>query len=152
MAEKKKYERPVVTKHYSGMMNKFGSGSSTAVRETIDDVPVKKLLKDFGSPLFVLSEKAIRNNQRTAYRIFKNRYPKVQFAWSYKTNYLNAVCALFHDEGSWAEVVSAFEYEKARDLGIRGGPCGPDKGNPSRPAAAVPPKPRPRPPFAGNWP
>ncbi len=130
MAEKKKYERPVVTKHYSGMMNKFGSGSSTAVRETIDDVPVKKLLKDFGSPLFVLSEKAIRNNQRTAYRIFKNRYPKVQFAWSYKTNYLNAVCALFHDEGSWAEVVSAFEYEKARDLGIPGEHIifnGPDK-------------------------
>jgi diaminopimelate decarboxylase len=120
MAEKKKYERPVVTKHYSGMMNKFGSGSSTAVRETIDDVPVKKLLKDFGSPLFVLSEKTIRNNQRTAYRIFKNRYPKVQFAWSYKTNYLNAVCALFHDEGSWAEVVSAFEYDKARLLGIPG--------------------------------
>ena len=120
MAEKKKYERPVVTKHYSGMMNKFGSGPSTAVRETIDNVPVKKLLKDFGSPLFVLSEKTIRNNQRTAYRIFKNRYPKVQFAWSYKTNYLNAVCALFHDEGSWAEVVSAFEYDKARLLGIPG--------------------------------
>ncbi len=56
----------------------------------------------------------------TAYRAFGDRYPKVQFAWSYKTNYLNAICNVFHSEGSIAEVVSDFEYEKARKLGVRG--------------------------------
>ena len=39
-------------------------------------------------------------------------------AWSYKTNYLDGICKIFHREGSWAEVVSQFEYEKARHLNI----------------------------------
>jgi diaminopimelate decarboxylase len=47
-----------------------------------------------------------------------NRYQPVIHAWSYKTNYLNAVCATLHQEGSWAEVVSVFEYDKARALGV----------------------------------
>ena len=54
----------------------------------------------------------------------------MQFAWSYKTNYLNAVCSIYHQEGSWAEVVSGFEYEKARNLGVDGKNIifnGPDK-------------------------
>ncbi|MBI5471256.1 MAG: alanine racemase [Ignavibacteriae bacterium] len=118
MSEKKKYERPVVTKLQSGIMNKFGSGPAVSVLESIDGVPIKDLHAKYGSPLFVLSENTIRSNQRNAYRIFKNRYPKVQFAWSYKTNYLNAVCSVFHQEGSWAEVVSEFEYDKERKLGI----------------------------------
>ncbi len=118
MAEKKTYERPIVTKLQSGIMNKFGSGISSSVVDKIDNVPVRELAERYGSPLFVLSESTMRKNQRNAYRIFKNRYPNVQFAWSYKTNYLNAVCAVFHSEGSWAEVVSEFEYDKARKLGI----------------------------------
>ncbi len=130
MSNKKRYERPIITKHYSGLMNKFGSGPSTKVVSSIDGVPVKRLIEEFGSPLFVLSEATIRKNQRTANRVFKTRYPKVQFAWSYKTNYLDAVCSVFHQEGSWAEVVSEFEYDKARKLGIKGANIifnGPDK-------------------------
>lgn len=37
-----------------------------------------------------------------------------------KTNYLAAICALFHREGAIAEVVSEIEYEKARKLGVDG--------------------------------
>jgi diaminopimelate decarboxylase len=77
-------------------------------------------LRNYGSPVFVLSEKQIRKNYRSAYRAFSTRYPKVQFAWSYKTNYLNAVCQIFHQEGSWAEVVSGFEYQKALGNGVPG--------------------------------
>jgi len=114
MSAKKIYERPIITKNQSGFMNKFGSSSLVKPKEEIDGILVKDLVKQYGSPLFVLSEKQIRSNQRNALRIFKSRYPKVQFAWSYKTNYLKAVCAVFHSEGSWAEVVSEFEYQKAR--------------------------------------
>ncbi len=130
MSEKKKYERPVITKYYSGFMNKFGSRTITSHLDDIDGIPIKSLTDEFGSPVFVMSERTIRKNQKNAYRIFKNRYPKVQFAWSYKTNYLNAVCSVFHQEGSWAEVVSEFEYDKARLLGIPGEHIifnGPDK-------------------------
>jgi len=57
---------------------------------------------------------------KNAYRAFSTRYPKVQFAWSYKTNYLDAVCRVYHQEGAWAEVVSGFEYTKALNNGVDG--------------------------------
>ncbi len=130
MSVKKIYERPIITKNQTGFMNKFGSSSLIKPRIEIEGVAVKDLVNKWGSPLFVIIEKQIRANQRNALRIFKSRYPKVQFAWSYKTNYLKAVCAVFHSEGSWAEVVSEFEYQKARRLGIKGENIifnGPDK-------------------------
>jgi len=77
-------------------------------------------VRDHGSPLFVFSEASLRSKYREAHRAFSRRYPDVQFAWSYKTNYLNAICRVFHQEGSIAEVVSGFEYEKARRNGIPG--------------------------------
>jgi diaminopimelate decarboxylase len=70
--------------------------------------------------VFVISEKTIRETYAEAKQAFETRYPKVQFAWSYKTNYLDAVCSIFHEEGSWAEVVSGFEFEKALSLGVNG--------------------------------
>jgi diaminopimelate decarboxylase len=127
---KKRYERPIITKHYSGLMNKYGSKAHLTPKTEIDGVFISDLIEKYNSPLFVISEKQIRENQRNAYRIFKNRYPKVQFAWSYKTNYLDAVCSVFHQENSWAEVVSEFEYDKARRLGVAGNNIifnGPDK-------------------------
>ncbi|HED07985.1 MAG TPA: diaminopimelate decarboxylase [Ignavibacteria bacterium] len=117
---KKNYERPIITKQQSGFMNKFGASTLNLPKTEIDGVNVSDLANEYSSPLFVISEKKIRETQRNALRIFKTRYPKVQFAWSYKTNYLNAVCSVFHQEGSWAEVVSEFEYDRARKLGISG--------------------------------
>jgi len=127
---KSKYERPVIKKMNAGLMNKFGTRSTFQPVKHIDGVPVHKLIAQYGSPLFVLSEKQIRRNYQAANRSFKTRYPKVQFAWSYKTNYINAVCNIFHQEGSWAEVVSGFEYHKALGNGVPGNHIifnGPDK-------------------------
>jgi len=118
--QKLPYERPYIKKLTAGAMNKFGSRNDAQPFKYIDNVAVKSLIDAYGSPLFVLSEKQIRRNYRAAYRAFSTRYPKVQFAWSYKTNYLNAVCQIFHSEGSWAEVVSGFEYRKALGNGVAG--------------------------------
>jgi diaminopimelate decarboxylase len=128
--EKKKYERPVIKKLETGMPNKFGMRTEFFPKMHIDGISVKQLIKEYGSPLFVLSEKTIRSTLKQAKRAFETRYPKVQFAWSYKTNYLNAVCNIFHQEGSWAEVVSSFEYDKALATGVDGKKIifnGPDK-------------------------
>ena len=128
--EKQRYERPIIQKMNTGLMNKFGTKTENEPVTHIESVTVKSLLKDYGSPLFVISEKQIRRNIQNAKRIFKTRYPKVQFAWSYKTNYMNAVCRIFHQEGSWAEVVSGFEYDKAIGNGVPGNKIifnGPDK-------------------------
>ncbi len=128
--EKMRYERPVIFKMNTGLMNKFGTKTNNEPVTHIESVPVKSMLSQYGSPLFVISEKQIRRNYQNAIRIFKTRYPKVQFAWSYKTNYMNAVCRIFHQEGSWAEVVSGFEYEKALYNNVPGNKIifnGPDK-------------------------
>jgi diaminopimelate decarboxylase len=130
--KKQQYERPLIQRLNTGLMNKFGMRTEYTPVTHIDDVSVKKLLADFGSPLFVISERTMRQTYKEANRAFKTRYPKVQFAWSYKTNYLNAVCNVFHQEGSWAEVVSGFEYQKAIKNGVPGSKVifnGPDKTN-----------------------
>ncbi len=118
--EKLRYERPSIRKMNAGLMNKFGTRTEYAPVTHIDAVPVKRIIDEYGSPCFVISEKTIRKTYQSAQRAFKTRYPKVQFAWSYKTNYLDAVCNVFHQEGSWAEVVSGFEYEKAIRNGVPG--------------------------------
>jgi diaminopimelate decarboxylase len=128
--KKLQYERPVIQKLNTGLTNKFGTRTESDPVTHIDDLAVEELIAQFGSPLFVLSEQTIRSAFRDASRAFKNRYPKVQFAWSYKTNYISAVCNVFHQEGSWAEVVSGFEYEKALANGVPGNRIifnGPDK-------------------------
>ena len=107
------FERPFIKKLNSGMPSKFGLKTRMEPITEIDEVKVKELIDKYGSPLFVISEKTIRKTYKSAERAFSTRYPKVQFAWSYKTNYLDAVCRVFHKEGAWAEVVSGFEYEKA---------------------------------------
>ncbi len=128
--EKQRYERPVIKKLETNMPNKFGTKTEYTPKTHIDGVPVKKLVEEYGSPLFVISEKTIRKTFREAKKAFTTRYPKVQFGWSYKTNYLGAVCNVFHQEGSWAEVVSGFEYKKALKNGVSGKKIifnGPDK-------------------------
>jgi diaminopimelate decarboxylase len=128
--EKLRYERPLIRKLESDMPNKFGSRNIFQPQTHIDKVPVKDLIDEYGSPVFVLSERTIRDTYQNAKKAFTTRYPKVQFAWSYKTNYLNAVCKVFHQEGSWAEVVSGFEYDKALQNGVPGKKIifnGPDK-------------------------
>jgi diaminopimelate decarboxylase len=100
-------------------VNPFRHGHANACPQ-IAGVSVASLAAKFGSPLFVFSEATMRQKYREAHRAFARLYPDVQFAWSYKTNYLNAVCQVFHQEGSIAEVVSDFEYEKARHNGVAG--------------------------------
>lgn len=128
--QKLPFERPVIQKINAGLPSKFGLQGRPEPITQIEGIPVRSLIEEYGSPLFVFSENTIRRTYKEAIRAFSSRYPKVQFAWSYKTNYLNAVCQVFHQEGAWAEVVSGFEYDKAIALGVKPGKIifnGPDK-------------------------
>jgi diaminopimelate decarboxylase len=120
----------MIKKLESSMPNKFGMRTEYTPMTHIDGNSVKDLVAKYGSPLFVISETTIRSTLKKAKKAFETRYPRVQFAWSYKTNYMNAICSVFHQEGSWAEVVSGFEYDKAISLGVDGKKIifnGPDK-------------------------
>lgn len=115
------YEKPTILRHQStGLANKHGRGPSRRSLSRIDGVRVEDLVAQYGSPLTVFSEHAVRRAYRDLLRAFSLRYPKVQIAWSYKTNYLDAICRIYHQEGAWAEVVSEMEYDMARRLGVPG--------------------------------
>jgi len=116
------YEKPVIRKLHSGVMNKFSGALSLhqRIKSDIAGVSVESLVQQFGSPLFVYSERTLRRQFRRMRQAFTTRYPKVTFGWSYKTNYLKAICAILHQEGAIAELVSKMEYDKAKALGIPG--------------------------------
>ncbi len=114
------FERPTITRLNPGVPSKHGVGIVVAPMPLIDGVMVNDLMNEYGSPLYIFSERTIRNSVEDLKRAFSLRYQKVQVAWSYKTNYLDAICRIFHQQGSWAEVVSGFEYDKAVRNGVKG--------------------------------
>lgn len=116
--ERRLYEKPVIIRHQSGLQNKFGKLPGMRVMEELDGVPLTRLAEEHGSPFYLISENAIRRKVQQFRRAFETRYPRVRLGWSYKTNYLSAVCRIMHQEGSWAEVVSGHEFRLARDLGV----------------------------------
>lgn len=115
-----RYERPAVVRHQQDLVNQFGRGTGHKVLDRLDGVPIEDLVAQYGSPLFVFSEKTLRARARQLRSAFFARYPRVRFGWSYKTNFLDAVCGILHQEGWDAEVVSELEYAMARRLGIPG--------------------------------
>ena len=114
------YEPPAIQPHRPDLVNQFGRTPVQELASDIDGVPVADLAKRYGSPLFVFSERTLRARIAEFREAFRDRYPKLRFAWSYKTNYLDAICGIFHQEGWDAEVVSELEYEMARRIGIPG--------------------------------
>jgi diaminopimelate decarboxylase len=103
-------------------LNKFGQRRvHSPSQSSVDGVSLASLAERFGSPLYVTSERRLRANIRRIRQAFAARVPNVVHGWSYKTNYNGAICNILHQEGSWAEVVSRFEYDKARALGVPGG-------------------------------
>jgi diaminopimelate decarboxylase len=118
MTEKRPYERPALVRHQMGMMNKFARAQAARPLTEIDGVGVDELLARYGSPLFVFSEREIVSRYRELQELLRLRVPDARLAWSYKTNYLDAICRLFHREGALAEVVSEFELDKALRNGV----------------------------------
>ena len=99
---KERYERPVIQLQTEGQRSHFAYDGSSRAMTAIEGVPVSKLVDQFGSPLFVFSERTLRRQYKDLYRAFSVRYPAVQLAWSYKTNYLRSLCTILHSEGAWA--------------------------------------------------
>ena len=112
------YERPALLRHQMGLMNKFGRAQAPKPLTHIDGVSVDELVARYGSPLFVFSEQSLVQRYHDLRQAFARRYAKVRIAWSYKTNYLQAICRVFHREGAWAEVVSPMEFDKALHTGV----------------------------------
>ncbi len=84
----------------------------------IDDVSVNDIADEFGTPLFVVSENNLKHNFGKFKQAFISEYGKVAVAYSYKTNYLPAICKVLNNIGAWAEVASGFEMHIAKKIGV----------------------------------
>ena len=92
---------------------------------------IRKLVAEFGNPLYVLDESSFIQNYRAFETALKRQYPKYQLSYSFKTNYTPYICSLVKKLGGYAEVVSGFEYELAKRVGFAGKAIvfnGPNKG------------------------
>jgi diaminopimelate decarboxylase len=117
---KASYERPVIVRHSLAGVNKFGALPVVRPLTAIDGVRIEDLVAAYGSPLFVFSEIVLRERVRELRAQLSRRLASFDIGWSYKTNYLGAICRIFHQEGSLAEVVSGMEMRKALAAGVSG--------------------------------
>lgn len=117
---RERYEKPAIIRHQMGALNGYARPRPTLPGGRIDGILAEELVAAHGSPLFVVSEGELRRRYREMQRAFSLRYPRATIAYSYKTNYLSAICATLHQEGAWAEVVSGYEYGIAEELGVPG--------------------------------
>ena len=74
----------------------------------------------YGDSFYVFKEATFRNNFTRLSSAFTTRWPDTRIAYSYKTNYMPAVCEIVSELGAYAEVVSEMEYDLAERLGVSG--------------------------------
>ncbi len=78
------------------------------------------LIKEYGSPLFLINEKKIEESYENLSAALKKHHPHSFIAYSYKTNYLPAICETLARLGASAEIVSSFEYKLAKKISVEG--------------------------------
>lgn len=102
----------VVSKHYQGNIEAI----TPVTFNWYQNLPIKKLMQQFGSPLFIVCSKVMQAQQQLFEKIFNFPGYRTIIAYSFKTNYLPAICQSFIDNGCWAEVVSEMEHTLAEKL------------------------------------
>lgn len=86
--------------------------------EQINYSLLNSLDKKFGSPFYIMDGDRYKKNINDFVNAFKKRYEKVIAGYSFKTNYVPALCQIAKGEGCFAEVVSEMEYELAKKIGF----------------------------------
>ena len=85
---------------------------------TINYAILAKLDEDIGSPFYIMDGERYRDNIQKFRLAFSKRYERIIAGYSFKTNYVPALCHIAKEEGCYAEVVSEMEYSLARKLGF----------------------------------
>lgn len=80
---------------------------------------VKRLVNEYGSPLYLFDKKEFVRNYKNFVDCMRNEYDKYVLSYSYKTNYAPYICKLVKDLGGYAEVVSDMEYYFAKKIGYK---------------------------------
>lgn len=77
-----------------------------------------KLSSEYGDAFYLLDTKKFRENYNELTSVFKSYYSKFNIAYSYKTNYIPALCKLVYQLGGYAEIVSDLELAVALKCGV----------------------------------
>ncbi|MBU7022538.1 MAG: diaminopimelate decarboxylase [Theionarchaea archaeon] len=85
-----------------------------------DGVDCVDLRDQYGSPLYVMSERRIRENYRSLVKAFTALYKRAKIAYAYKANPVLAALRILNEEGATAEVISTGELFLARVVGVKG--------------------------------
>lgn len=81
---------------------------------------VRRLVETYGNSFFLFHPHRLKRNWREFEAAFNRHYPRVRLAYSFKTNYMPAICDRVLHWGGLAEVVSSVELAVARRLGFDG--------------------------------
>lgn len=80
---------------------------------------LEKLAQEYGSSFYLLNSDGFRQNCAELMQAFGSIYPPFRIAYSYKTNYIPALCRIVNELGGYAEVVSEMEMEIALRCGVQ---------------------------------
>ena len=87
--------------------------------EQISHQFIKSLDVKFGTPFYIMDPDKYRQNINGFINAFKRKYDKTIAGYSFKTNYVPALCGIAKEEGCFAEVVSDMEYALAKKLDFK---------------------------------
>jgi len=77
---------------------------------------IRTLSSEYGDSFYLLDSERFRINYNMLLSSFRKVYDKTNIAYSYKTNYIPAVCQIVDKLGGFAEVVSVMEMKLASRL------------------------------------
>ena len=78
-----------------------------------------ELSAKYGSVFYLLDTAQFKKNFSELKSAFATIYPNTNIAYSYKTNYIPALCRIVDELGGLAEVVSDMELNIARKVGVK---------------------------------
>lgn len=85
-----------------------------------DGIDCVDLAEEYGTPLYVLSERKIRENYTNLVNAFTGVYPYTKVAYAYKANPVLSALRILNEENAFAEVISTGELFLARVVGVPG--------------------------------
>jgi len=84
----------------------------------IDGVSTLKLAEEFGTPLYVVSEKRVRRNFKNLYNTLNRNYRKIRIYYAAKANTNISILKILEDEGACIDAVSPGEVFIALKTGF----------------------------------
>lgn len=81
-------------------------------------VQLDEIARKYGTPYYLMDGDRYLANIKAFQEAFRSRYSKLIVGYSFKTNYVPALCKIAKEAGCYAEVVSEMEYALAKRIGF----------------------------------